>query len=118
MDPLFDSVTAVGTDIERKLFFLFCLFFYPLQREASFSLQHVFRPIRMDHTNCLQVAIKTLQFNAPFNHAFALCLTPIVLFDRMFGCSQFLFVAKGYRFDHPSVSPVQGSLSSCFWGID
>ena len=24
----------------------------------------MFRPIRMDHTNCLQVAIKTLQFNA------------------------------------------------------
>ena len=23
----------------------------------------MFRPIRMDHTNCLQVAIKTLQFN-------------------------------------------------------
>jgi len=24
----------------------------------------MFRPIRMDHTNCLQVAIKTLQFNS------------------------------------------------------
>jgi hypothetical protein len=24
----------------------------------------MFRPIRMDHTNCLQVAIKTLQFEA------------------------------------------------------
>jgi hypothetical protein len=23
----------------------------------------MFRPIRMDHTNCLQVAIKTIQFN-------------------------------------------------------
>ena len=26
----------------------------------------MFRPIRMDHTNCLQVAIKTLQFNKWF----------------------------------------------------
>jgi hypothetical protein len=25
----------------------------------------MFRPIRMDHTNCLQVAIKTIQFKAP-----------------------------------------------------
>jgi hypothetical protein len=25
----------------------------------------MFRPIRMDHTNCLQVAIKTLQFKTP-----------------------------------------------------
>ncbi len=24
----------------------------------------MFRPIRMDHTNCLQVAIKTIQFNS------------------------------------------------------
>jgi hypothetical protein len=24
----------------------------------------MFRPIRMDHTNCLQVVIKTLQFNS------------------------------------------------------
>ena len=27
----------------------------------------MFRPIRMDHTNCLQVAIKTLQFKE-FTH--------------------------------------------------
>ncbi len=26
----------------------------------------MFRPIRMDHTNCLQVAIKTIQFNSAF----------------------------------------------------
>jgi hypothetical protein len=30
----------------------------------------MFRPIRMDHTNCLQVAIKTLQFNSYPKHAY------------------------------------------------
>jgi hypothetical protein len=30
----------------------------------------MFRPIRMDHTNCLQVAIKTLQFNMSITSVF------------------------------------------------
>jgi hypothetical protein len=33
----------------------------------------MFRPIRMDHTNCLQVAIKTLQFN---------CSSPVLQIRR------------------------------------
>ena len=32
----------------------------------------MFRPIRMDHTNCLQVAIKTLQLNNPLEEDGAL----------------------------------------------
>ena len=70
MDPLFDSVTAVS--INMKKFFLFFLFFYVL-----------FRP-----------SIRRGQFfyytYLTSNHALAFCITPIVLFDRMFGCSQFL----------------------------
>jgi hypothetical protein len=30
--------------------------------EREWTQIGMFRPIRMDHTNCLQVAIKTLQF--------------------------------------------------------
>jgi hypothetical protein len=31
------------------------------------TVENMFRPIRMDHTNCLQVAIKSIQFNLTFH---------------------------------------------------
>ena len=35
-----------------------------IQEEFKRTQIGMFRPIRMDHTNCLQVAIKSIQFNS------------------------------------------------------
>jgi hypothetical protein len=42
----------------------------------------MFRPIRMDHTNCLQVAIKTLQFNSMDQKALVVLVDKIVRITR------------------------------------
>ncbi len=38
----------------------------------------MFHPIRMDHTNCLQVAIKTLQFNSGLTLSFTCHILRVV----------------------------------------
>ena len=43
----------------------------------------MFRPIRMDHTNCLQVAIKTLQFNLFSTIFFHLVPYSIFLYSKI-----------------------------------
>jgi hypothetical protein len=38
-----------------------------IQEEFKRTQIGMFRPIRMDHTNCLQVAIKSIQFNSLYS---------------------------------------------------
>jgi hypothetical protein len=53
----------------------------------------MFRPIRMDHTNCLQVAIKTLQFGL---------VQGSTLKGKFLSDPEFAFTLEAYAIDTPA----------------
>jgi hypothetical protein len=56
----------------------------------------MFRPIRMDHTNCLQVAIKSIQFNSVSAIKLGVIVLPLSLaaFSSMLKSKCGLILAK------------------------